>query len=99
MSSKLKMKHLMSTAGMFFLALSAHAALPGDSGDGKRLHDANCTGCHDAGVYTRQDHAVRSLDALKQQLAGCGHMAKKQFSAAETENIVKYLNDRYYHFE
>jgi hypothetical protein len=25
------------------------AALPGDSAEGKRLHDANCMGCHDTG--------------------------------------------------
>ena len=44
---------------------SAYAELPGDSADGKRLHDANCMGCHDTGIYTRKDRLVRSLDALK----------------------------------
>ena len=42
---------------------SAYAELPGDSADGKRLHDANCMGCHDTGIYTRKDRLVRSLDA------------------------------------
>jgi len=83
---------------MILLTPSAHAALPGDSADGKRLHDANCMGCHDTGVYTRKDRAVQSLDALKQQLEGCSHLAKKEFSVTETQNIVKYLNDRFYHF-
>ena len=80
------------------LAQSAVAALPGDATQGKRLHEANCTGCHDAGVYTRKDHAVRSLDALKEQLEGCSHMGTKEFSAAEKQNLVKYLNDRFYRF-
>src|SRR5262249_39600346 len=40
------------------------AALPGDSADGKRLHDASCIGCHDTGIYTRKDRLVGSLDAL-----------------------------------
>jgi len=93
------MKHLKSMAPMLFLALSAHAELPGDSAEGKRLHDTNCTGCHDATVYTRQNHSVRSLDALQQQLQGCGHVAKKEFSATEAQNLVKYLNDRFYHFQ
>ena len=40
----------------------------------------------------------RSLDALKKQLGGCSHMAKKEFSATETQNIIKYLNDQFYQF-
>ena len=90
---------LVFTAPALYLALSADAALPGDSAEGKRLYDANCTGCHDASVYTRQNHSVRSLDALQQQLQGCGHVAKKNLSATETQNLVKYLNDRFYHFQ
>ena len=75
-----------------------YAELPGDSADGKRLHDANCMGCHDTGIYTRKDRLVRSLDALKEQLGSCSHMAKKEFSAIETQNIIKYLNDQFYQF-
>ena len=28
-------------------SVACAAALPGDGGAGKRLHDANCMGCHD----------------------------------------------------
>ncbi|MGB6911057.1 MAG: hypothetical protein WBE01_15235 [Methyloceanibacter sp.] len=77
---------------------SAYAELPGDSADGKRLYDANCTGCHDTSVFTRKDRVVQSLDALKKQLVSCSHMAKKEFSATETQNIIKYLNDQFYQF-
>jgi hypothetical protein len=83
---------------MILLTTSAQAALPGDSAEGKRLHDANCMGCHDIGIYTRNDRLVRSLDALKEQLGDCSHMAKREFSAIETQNIIKYLNDRFYQF-
>lgn len=92
------MKYMLGVSLVVVLTSSVYAALPGDSADGKRLHDANCMTCHDTSVYTRKDHAVRSLDALKQQLQGCSHMAQKQFSASETENIIKYLNDHFYHF-
>jgi hypothetical protein len=80
------------------LTSGAYAALPGDSAKGKRLHEANCTGCHDSGVYTRKDRRVKSLEALKAQLQGCGHMAKKEFSASEQQDIVKYLNEQFYRF-
>ena len=74
------------------------ASSPGDSANGKRLYDANCTGCHDTSVFTRQDRVVQSLDDLKKQLASCAHMAKKEFSESETQGLLKYLNDQFYHF-
>ena len=86
--------------GFLLIALipSAYAALPGDIISGQRLYDANCMSCHDASIHTRSDRKVRSLEALKQQVAGCSHMAKKDFSVAEKQSIVKYLNERFYHF-
>jgi hypothetical protein len=93
------MKGILGVSLLILLMASAYAAsLPGDSADGKRLHDANCMGCHDTGIYTRKDRLVRSLDALKKQLGDCSHMAKKEFSAIETQNIIKYLNDQFYQF-
>ena len=93
------MKSVLSASLLILLMPSAYAAeLPGDSVDGKRLHDANCGGCHDTGIYTRKDRRIRSLDALKGQLANCSHMANQQLSAIETQNIIKYLNDQFYQF-
>ena len=93
------MKSILCLSLLILLMPSAYAAeLPGDSADGKRLHDANCMGCHDTSIYTRMDHLIRSLDALKEQLGDCSHMAKKEFSAIEAQNIIKYLNDQFYHF-
>src|SRR5262245_27438193 len=82
---------------MVFVCAAANAATP-DAATGKRLHDAYCTSCHDTGVYTRKDHGVQSLTGLKDQVNDCTHMAKHQFSTAETESVVRYLNDQFYHF-
>ncbi len=96
------MKGIPYAASALFLAIAvapgARAALPGNSTEGKRLHDANCTNCHDTRVYTREDRSVRSLEALKQQLENCSHMAGKRFSTIETQNLLKYLNDTFYQF-
>ena len=93
------MKSILGVSLLILLMPSAYAAaLPGDSADGKRLHDANCMGCHDTGIYTRKDRLVGSLDELQKRLADCSHMAEKDFSAIETQAIVKYLNDQFYQF-
>jgi mono/diheme cytochrome c family protein len=79
---------------------SAYAAeLPGDIAEGKRLHDANCKGCHDTSVYTRKDRQVGSLQTLKEQMNSCGHVANKNFSDAEKQSMIKYLNNEFYHFQ
>jgi len=83
---------------VLLMTTTCAASLPGDSAGGKRLYDANCIGCHDTSVFTRKDRVVQSLDDLKKQLASCAHMAKKEFSESETQGLLKYLNDRFYHF-
>ena len=94
------MKGILCVSLLILLMPTAYAAsLPGDSAEGKRLHDANCMGCHDTSVFTRKDRLVQSLDALKKRLGDCSHMAKKEFPATETQNIIKYLNERFYHFQ
>ena len=93
------MKSILGVSLWILLIPSAYAAeLPGDSAQGKRLYDANCMGCHDTGIHTRKDRIIQCLDALKKRLGDCSHMANKQFSATETQNIIKYLNDQFYHF-
>jgi len=81
------------------IAAANAASLPGDSANGMRLFNANCTGCHDTSVLTRPDRAVQSLDALQKQIAGCAHMANAQFSETEMQDLLKYLNDQFYHFQ
>lgn len=84
---------------LFLPVASAQAALPGDGAKGKQLHEAYCTKCHDSSVYTRKDRRVHSLDALKGQLEACSHAANKAFSAAQRQDLVKYLNDQFYRFQ
>jgi mono/diheme cytochrome c family protein len=94
------MKSILCASLLILLMRSAYAAsFPGDSAEGKRLLEENCMECHQTDIFTRKDRKVQSLDALKEQVAGCAHMAKKQFSASETQDLLKYLNDQFYHFQ
>jgi mono/diheme cytochrome c family protein len=92
------MKYVVLAFLALLLPLAGLAALPGDAAEGRRLHEAHCAGCHDSGVYTRGDRRVRSLDALRRQIDACGHMAKQDFSPAQTRDLLKYVNERYYRF-
>ena len=93
------MKSILCASLLILLMPSAHAAsLPGDSANGKLLLDAHCMECHQTGVFTREDRKVQSLDALKEQLVGCTHMARQEFSASEMQDLLKYLNDQFYQF-
>jgi hypothetical protein len=89
---------LSAFLSMLVVATASATPLPGDSANGKRLYDAHCTGCHDTSVLSRTDRAVQSFDALKEQLVSCSHMANAEFSANETQDLLKYLNDSFYNF-
>jgi len=80
------------------IALPGRAALPGDSAQGKKLHDTYCTSCHNTSVYTRRDRQIKSLEALNQQLTECTHAAQVTLSSDEQKSIVKYLNEQFYKF-
>jgi len=86
------------------LVLSATAAradllLPGDASRGGKLHLANCVGCHDNSVYTRANRSVRSIGGLQQRVEMCDTQLKRHLSEAERHDLVKYLNDHFYHFK
>lgn len=81
------------------LSATAQTAPAGDTAAGERLHAANCTSCHDSGVYSRKDRRVDSLAALDRQLETCFRMTKKSFTPTEVRDLTTFLNDRFYHFK
>jgi len=79
------MKSILCVSLLILLMPSAYAAvLPGDSAEGKRLHDANCMGCHDTSIYTRKDHLVRSLDAGRAALGIASRDPRGRLLSART---------------
>ena len=82
------------------LSVSTQAAtLPGDTANGKKLHDASCTSCHNDSVYKRQDHKIKSLEGLTEQIHNCEHMADVTLGKTQVNDLVKYLNETYYKFK
>ena len=79
------------------LSVNAQAAtLTGDAANGKKLHDASCTSCHNDSVYKRKDHKIKSLDELTQQVRNCEHMTDITLGKSQENDLVKYLNETYY---
>jgi mono/diheme cytochrome c family protein len=93
------MKRALLISILLSTALRVQPALPADSGQGKKLHDANCTQCHSTSVYTRPDRKVKSLAALSSQVTTCTHMAQATLTEDEQKSVVEYLNQQFYKFK
>ena len=62
------MKWILLALFALAFSTSVSAALPGNAAEGKKLHDANCTGCHSSSVYTRKDREIQSAEALRHRV-------------------------------
>jgi len=93
------MRQIVRIAILLSGVLLARPACAQDSAAGKKLHEANCTGCHNSNVYTRADRHVKSLAALNEQLTRCTHAAQVKLSEAEQKSIAQYLNEQFYKFK
>jgi len=81
---------------VFVLTLGSAQAADTDNGDD--LHFANCTGCHDDSVYTRENRRVTSLPRLGTQVRFCKDSLGLTWFDDEVEDVIEYLNTTYYHF-
>jgi hypothetical protein len=75
------------------------ALLLGDANHGGKLHSENCQGCHDSGVYTRADRRVKSVEGLMAQVEMCNSNLRRGLVKSQRDDLVKFLNERYYQFK
>ncbi len=87
---------LYSAIAVSVLYLGPSQAADIDNGDD--LHFANCTGCHDESVYTRDNRRVSSLPRLGTQVHFCKDSLGLTWFDDEVEDVIGYLNKTYYHF-
>jgi hypothetical protein len=87
---------LYSAIAVLVLYLGPSQAADIDNGDD--LHFANCTGCHDESVYTRDNRRVSSLPRLGTQVRFCKDSLGLTWFDDEVEDVIGYLNKTYYHF-
>lgn len=89
------MKTLRRILTLFWLAAPGYAA---DIENGDALHFEHCTGCHDDGVYTRENRNLRSFERLGQQLRFCKDTIGLAWFDEDVDDVVEYLDRSYYHF-
>lgn len=69
-----------------------------DEFNGEILHSESCTGCHDSGVYTRENRRVQDLAGLGTQVRFCKDNLGVAWFDDEVGDVIGYLNKNYYHF-
>ncbi len=93
---------MMKYLSVLFLTMAAASAqaamLPGDSAQGKAVHDKQCTACHDNKVYTRANRNVKTVEALIGQVNMCNGQLGGKLSREQVNNIVNYLDEAFYKF-
>jgi hypothetical protein len=99
------------TAGAICLVLCASAgADPAAQGDPrlgeKSFKDQNCNACHmtrfggtGEKIFTRSDRKVKTLPMLAAQVAACNTNLNAGWFPEDEENVVAYLNQKYYHLK
>lgn len=87
------------TLALLPLALAASpVSYATDPDNGKALHDDNCMHCHNTSVFSRKNHMVKSLPALKKQVYRCQLSQDLQWFDEEIEDVTAYLNKEFYKF-
>jgi len=73
-------------------------ALAANVEHGKTLVEQHCTRCHDSRVFTRPNHRIDSLEALKNQVKRCELIASVHWPPADADDVAAYLDTTFYKF-
>jgi len=92
------MKTNFTTLVAILMAAISQATAATDTEHGKNLVKAHCTSCHDAGMYTRKDHKVTTLNGLQNQVRRCETNLELKWFDDDIDAVINYLNTQYYKF-
>lgn len=83
------------TIGSLLISSSAYAQV---TDQGEQLHASKCQACHDSSVYTRANHFIQNRAALHAQVSRCSKQARADWTAQQIDDVVNYLDRKYYKF-
>jgi len=81
-----------------FVAPAVFADNHAEVSPGQQLHQNNCTRCHDAQVYTRNNRKVTDYAALKNRVTQCDSNLGLGLFPEDVQAITDHLNQLHYHF-
>jgi hypothetical protein len=81
------------------LAMTTGPLYAADISHGKSLQQKNCMGCHDDGMYTRENRKVTSVDGLQKQVKRCELSLGLKWFDDDVADVVQYLNSSYYQYK
>jgi mono/diheme cytochrome c family protein len=76
--------------------MAAYAA--GDAARGEKLHEA-CEQCHGTRLYSSPQRKIDSLRALRKEVQRWGDYYNPRLTKQEVEDLVAFLNERFYRFD
>lgn len=100
------MKHLIRLTALPLLLAMFAPAQAADIKKGELLVNSHCISCHAARfgnngseIYTRPDRRVTSLAGLQKQVIRCRDNLKLTWFDEDVDDVVAFLNARYYKFK
>lgn len=101
------MKKILTALGLLVaINASADPFAGGDPRIGKQMVEKNCISCHassfggdGSGIYTREDHRVKTTKGLIQQIRNCNTNLGLKWFEDEEMHVASYLNQAYYKFK
>jgi hypothetical protein len=74
-------------------------ALTATPSRGQLLYENHCMGCHESVIHIRTRQQVKSLPALRAEVARWATNARLPWGKEDVEEVVRHLNDRHYQFQ
>ncbi|MEW5864264.1 MAG: hypothetical protein AB1773_11845 [Pseudomonadota bacterium] len=95
------MRHAVLVAAAVLGAGSVPAASAQDADRGRLLYETHCLECHYERIHRRapERSLVKSLAALRQEVARRAALTARRFSPDELDDIAEYLNRSHYRFD
>ena len=87
----------ISIACVLFAISSLSLAAEPDRG--QKLYENHCTECHESIVHIRDDRRAKTIDDIRFQIARWRDVLSLPWTNAEIDDVLSYLNGRYYHYE
>jgi len=78
-------------------AAGCSATGSGDPARGEQLHDV-CLPCHGTNLYTSPQRKIKSLPALRQEVARWGDYYNPALTEQDVDDVTAYLNTHFYKF-